>query len=217
MRLIIQAQSNVLAANNRNLWYVKEMQFLLCSFCFNFGRLFVTFVISLQKSASSESMMAMGKMLSEIFDVSLEEAVEVIAIQLTNGSELNPPSMSGRALYPKISFINHSCVPNMAHSHRVVGKQFLHVESGQKMIRKCRRRPCLGCHASTFVMFNLVNNMQCFRVHLRFSRSKCIHGNQTNDVTTTISVCPSVRFLCILRLVMLYQASLSGLQNTNTR
>ena len=150
MRLIIQAQSNVLAANNRNLWYVKEMQFLLCSFCFNFGRLFVTFVISLQKSASSESMMAMGKMLSEIFDVSLEEAVEVIAIQLTNGFELNLPSMSGRALYPKISFINHSCVPNMAHSHRVVGKQFLHVESGQKTIRKCRRRPCLGCHASTF-------------------------------------------------------------------
>ena len=57
-------------------------------------------------------MMAMGKMLSEIFDVSLEEAVEVIAIQLTNGFELNLPSMSGRALYPKISFINHSCVPN---------------------------------------------------------------------------------------------------------
>ena len=98
-------------------------------------------------------MMAMGKMLSEIFDVSLEEAVEVIAIQLTNGFELNLPSMSGRALYPKISFINHSCVPNMAHSHRVVGKQFLHVESGQKMIRNRRRRPRLGCHASTFVLF----------------------------------------------------------------
>ena len=89
-----------------------------------------TFWFPLQKSPSSESMMAMGKMLSEIFDVSLEEAVQVIAIQLTNGFELNLPSMSGRALYPTISYINHSCVPNIAHSHRVVGnKQFL--ESGK--------------------------------------------------------------------------------------
>ena len=64
-------------------------------------------------------MIAMGKMLTQILGVSEEEATEAIAIQLTNGFEVNLPSMSGRALYPFISYFNHSCVPNIAHSHKV--------------------------------------------------------------------------------------------------
>jgi hypothetical protein len=65
-------------------------------------------------------MIAMGNMLSKILGVSIEEAVEVIAIQLTNGFEVNLPSMSGRAIYPLISYFNHSCVPNATHSHKVM-------------------------------------------------------------------------------------------------
>ena len=75
-------------------------------------------------------MIAMGKMLSEIFDtVTPKEAMTVIAIQLTNGFELNLETLSGRAMYPMISYLNHSCVPNIAHSHRVVRKSL--EESGK--------------------------------------------------------------------------------------
>ena len=65
-------------------------------------------------------MSAMGDMLSKILGVGLEEALEVIAIQLTNGFEVNLPSMSGRAIYPLISYFNLSCVPNVTHSHKVM-------------------------------------------------------------------------------------------------
>ena len=75
----------------------------------------------LQKSsASSDSMIAMGNMLSKILGVTVDEAIEAIAIQLTNGFEVNLPSMSGRAVYPIISYFNHSCVPNVTHSHKIV-------------------------------------------------------------------------------------------------
>ena len=75
--------------------------------------------INFQKSSSSDSMVAMGNMLSQLLKTSLSEAVDAIAIQLTNGFEVNLPSMSGRAIYPVISYFNHSCVPNVAHSHKV--------------------------------------------------------------------------------------------------
>ena len=46
--------------------------------------------------------------------------IQAIAIQLTNGFEVNLPSMSGRAVYPIISYFNHACVPNVTQSHKVV-------------------------------------------------------------------------------------------------
>jgi len=73
-----------------------------------------------KSSASSDSMIAMGNMLSKIFDVTVNEAIQAIAIQLTNGFEVNLPSMSGRAVYPIISYFNHACVPNVTQSHKVV-------------------------------------------------------------------------------------------------
>lgn len=66
-------------------------------------------------------MIAIGKLLSLLTDdVPVEEAFEAVAIQLTNGFEVNLPSMSGRAVYPMISYVNHSCVPNVAHSHKMI-------------------------------------------------------------------------------------------------
>ena len=76
---------------------------------------------SLQDSATTESMVAMGYMLSKILeDVSAKEASEAVAIELTNGFEVDLPNKSGRALYPETSYLNHSCVPNIAQSHKVI-------------------------------------------------------------------------------------------------
>ena len=66
-------------------------------------------------------MVAMGYMLSKILeDVSAKEASEAVAIELTNGFEVDLPNKSGRALYPETSYLNHSCVPNIAQSHKVI-------------------------------------------------------------------------------------------------
>ena len=65
-------------------------------------------------------MVAMGHMLSKILDVSAKEACEALAIELTNGFEVDLPNKSGRALYPETSYLNHSCVPNIAQSHKVI-------------------------------------------------------------------------------------------------
>ena len=47
-------------------------------------------------------MVAMGHMLSKILDVSAKEACEALAIELTNGFEVDLPNKSGRAIYPSI-------------------------------------------------------------------------------------------------------------------
>ena len=47
-------------------------------------------------------MVAMGYMLSKILQVTAKEASEAVAIELTNGFEVDLPNKSGRALYPTV-------------------------------------------------------------------------------------------------------------------
>ena len=42
---------------------------------------------------------------------------KMIAIQFTNGFEINVVDICGRALYPTISRINHSCIPSVTHAN----------------------------------------------------------------------------------------------------
>ena len=46
-----------------------------------------------------------------------EEIEKLIAIQFTNGFEINVVDVCGRALYPTISRINHSCIPSLSHAN----------------------------------------------------------------------------------------------------
>ena len=46
-----------------------------------------------------------------------EEIEKLIAIQFTNGFEINVVDVCGRALYPTISRINHSCIPSISHAN----------------------------------------------------------------------------------------------------
>ena len=59
-------------------------------------------IFPLQDSATTESMVAMGYMLSKILQVTAKEASEAVAIELTNGFEVDLPNKSGRALYPTV-------------------------------------------------------------------------------------------------------------------
>ena len=47
----------------------------------------------------------------------LGEIENAIGIQFTNSFEINSLVKDGRAMYPIISKINHSCTPNAAHSN----------------------------------------------------------------------------------------------------
>ena len=47
------------------------------------------------------------------------EAVRCIGILFTNCFELNVDEMRARALYPLVSLVNHSCVPNMQHTNLI--------------------------------------------------------------------------------------------------
>ena len=46
----------------------------------------------------------------------------MIAIQYTNSFEINATGLEGRAIYPIISKINHSCIPNVAHCNTIFGE-----------------------------------------------------------------------------------------------
>ena len=41
----------------------------------------------------------------------------MIAIQFTNGFEINVIDVCGRAIYPTISRVNHSCIPCISHAN----------------------------------------------------------------------------------------------------
>ena len=46
-----------------------------------------------------------------------KEVERMIAIQFTNGFEINVIDVCGRAIYPTISRVNHSCVPCISHAN----------------------------------------------------------------------------------------------------
>jgi hypothetical protein len=47
------------------------------------------------------------------------EAVRIIGVLFTNCFELSLGAMRARALYPLVSLINHSCVPNLLHTNLI--------------------------------------------------------------------------------------------------
>jgi hypothetical protein len=51
--------------------------------------------------------------------VSAAEAVRIIGVLFTNCFELSLGAMRARALYPLVSLINHSCVPNLLHTNLI--------------------------------------------------------------------------------------------------
>ena len=59
-----------------------------------------------------------------------EEIQNMIAIQFTNGFEINVIDVCGRAIYPTISRINHSCVPSIAHANVKKNGEFSSCSSG---------------------------------------------------------------------------------------
>ena len=65
----------------------------------------------------------MARLISEaLSDTDLEEVETMIAIQYTNSFEINATGLEGRAIYPVISKINHSCIPNVAHCNTIFGE-----------------------------------------------------------------------------------------------
>ena len=54
--------------------------------------------------------------------VKVDDVQTMIGIQHTNSFEINATGIEGRALYPIISKINHSCIPNVAHCNAIIGK-----------------------------------------------------------------------------------------------
>ena len=65
----------------------------------------------------------MARLISEaLSDIELEEVETMIAIQYTNSFEINATGLEGRAIYPIISKINHSCIPNVAHCNTIFGE-----------------------------------------------------------------------------------------------
>ena len=65
----------------------------------------------------------MARLISEaLSDTDLEEVETMIAIQYTNSFEINATGLEGRAIYPIISKINHSCIPNVAHCNTIFGE-----------------------------------------------------------------------------------------------
>jgi hypothetical protein len=53
--------------------------------------------------------------------VTAAEAVRLIGILFTNCFELNLGQMRARALYPLVSLVNHSCLPNLLHTNLIQG------------------------------------------------------------------------------------------------
>ena len=74
-----------------------------------------------QDNACTKSLVAIAEVVAKVVPEvgGLDEARRIVAIQITNGFEVNLPSMCGRGIYANTSFLNHSCIPNVTHSHRV--------------------------------------------------------------------------------------------------
>jgi hypothetical protein len=51
--------------------------------------------------------------------VTVAEAVRLIGILFTNCFELSLGEMRARALYPLVSLVNHSCLPNLLHTNLI--------------------------------------------------------------------------------------------------
>lgn len=56
---------------------------------------------------------------SSVQGISIDLALQIIGILFTNCFEFSSQTIRARALYPLVSLINHSCIPNLRHTNLI--------------------------------------------------------------------------------------------------